>query len=300
MRVSYSPAYHVPLPEGHPFPMAKFPALHRILLRDGLIREADVVEPDPAGWSDLRLVHTEGYLRRLRGGDLGAEGERRLGLPWSEALVRRSRLAVQGTLNAAWMAIRDGVAANLAGGTHHAFPDRGQGYCVLNDVAVTVRVLRRARWVRRALVIDLDVHQGDATAHVFRRARGVYTCSLHGARNYPFRKRRSSLDVPLPDGTADGAYLDAVEEALGRAFEAAVPDLVFYLAGVDPAEGDRYGRLSLTPAGLRDRDACVLEACARREVPAVLLLSGGYASTPARTADLHAQAHRAAREVFGR
>lgn len=300
MRVSYSPAYFVPLPEGHPFPMGKFPALHRILLRDGLLRESEVVEPREADWNDLELVHTARYLDTLRRGALDARARRRMGLPWSEGLVRRSRLAVQGTLNAAWMALRDGVAANLAGGTHHAFPDRGEGFCVLNDVAVAIRVLERARWVRRVLVVDLDVHQGDGTARIFGGEReDVTTFSVHGARNYPFRKEPSTLDVALPDGTGDEAYLDALRRGLREALGRAGPDLVFYLAGVDPAAGDRYGRLALSREGLAARDRVVLEACAARGIPVTLLLSGGYARTPQETADLHAVTHRVARDVFG-
>lgn len=300
MRVSYAPGYFVPLPEEHPFPMGKFPALHRILLGEGLIRESDVVEPGEADWHELELVHTPDYLEALRRGGLDRTTIRRMGLPWSPGLVRRSRLAVQGTLNAAWMALRDGRAANLAGGTHHAFPDRGEGYCVLNDVAVTIRVLQRERWIRRTLVVDLDVHQGNGTARIFAGESGtVYTYSVHGARNYPFRKAPSSLDVGLPDGTGDRGYVGTLEDTLPRAFEAADPDLVFYLAGVDPARGDRYGRLALTREGLAARDRVVLDACARRAVPVTLLLSGGYARSPEETADLHAVTHRVAREVFG-
>lgn len=299
MRISYAPDYFVPLPEGHPFPMGKFPALHRILLDEGLLVPGDVVEPGEAPWSDLRLVHTAGYLDLLRTGRLDRRAQRRMGLPWSERLVRRSRLAVQGTLNAAWMALRDGVAANLAGGTHHAFSGHGEGFCVLNDIAVAVRVLRRAGWTRRTLVVDLDVHQGNGTASVLGGLPDVYTVSIHGARNYPFEKVPSTWDVGLEDGTGDRSYLEALEETLGLAFEEARPDLVFYLAGVDPVVGDRYGRLAVTRPGLLRRDRAVLEACARRDVPVTLLLSGGYARTDEETADLHAVAHRAAAEVFG-
>jgi len=297
VRVSYSPGYFVPLPDGHPFPMAKFPELRRILREEGLIDDSDVMEPEPADWSDLRLVHGREYLDALRRGELGRRAERRLGLPWSPRLVRRSRLAVQGTLDAAWAAIRDGRAANLAGGTHHAFPDRGEGFCVLNDVAVAIRVLRDSRWIRRSLVVDLDVHQGNATAAVFREDEAVFTYSVHGARNYPFVKEVSTRDVPLADGTGDDGYLEALVSSLPAAFRRAEPDLVFYLAGVDPVVGDRFGRLALTPEGLAARDRYVLELAERNSVPIVLLLSGGYASTAARTAELHAVVHREARRL---
>ena len=299
MRASYGPGYFVPLPEGHPFPMAKFPALHQLLLREGLLRSDDVVAPRPADWADLLRVHTPAYLQRLAEGALSRQEERRMGLPWSGRLVRRSRLAVQGTLNAALMALQDGAAANLAGGTHHAFPTRGEGFCVLNDVAVAIRVLQRARWIRRALIVDLDVHQGNGNAAFFADDDAVFTFSMHGAKNYPFRKPPSSLDVGLPDGTGDDAYLDALRRHLPAALDAARPDLVFYLGGIDVRAGDRYGRLALTRAGLHARDGYALETIRHRGAPIALLLSGGYAPTPEETADLHAVQHREAARVFG-
>jgi len=297
--VSYSPGYAVPLPEGHPFPMSKFPALHRILLEEGLLRPEDVVDPWEADWRDLRLVHSSDYLGALADGTLDRAAERRLGLPWSRPLVRRSRLAAQGTLNAAQMALEDGVAANLAGGTHHAFAAHGEGFCVLNDVGVAIRVLQREVWIRRALVVDLDVHQGNGTASIFAGDNSVFTFSIHGEKNFPFRKAASSLDLGLPDGTGDEEYLRVLRAHLPGVVEAARPDLVFYLAGVDPLAGDRFGRLSLTPAGLALRDATVLEEMRGRGLPVVLVLSGGYARTPGTTALMHAIVHREARRVFG-
>ncbi len=299
MRVSYSESYYVPLPSGHPFPMGKFPALHRILLEEGLIEPEDVVEPRQADWADLLLAHTRPYLAALAGGTLDRLAERRMGLPWSKQLVVRSRRAVQGTLNASLMALHDGIAANLAGGTHHAFPGHGEGFCVLNDVAVAVRALKRAHWIRRTLVVDLDVHQGNGTAAVLAGEEAAYTFSMHGARNYPFNKVASSLDVGLPDRTSDAPYLEALARHLPLALEAARPDLVFYLAGIDVMEGDRFGRLGLSRAGLHARDRYVLETVHRSGAALVLLLSGGYAETPEATADLHAVVHREARHVYG-
>ncbi|PSR00104.1 MAG: histone deacetylase [Bacteroidetes bacterium QS_9_68_14] len=298
MRASYCDGYYVPLPEGHPFPMAKFPALHRRLLGEGLLDESEVIAPRPADWPALLRVHTAGYLSALAKGQLAERAERRMGLPWSRRLVRRSRLAVQGTINAALMALEDGVAANLAGGTHHAFPGYGEGFCVLNDVAVAIRLLRRARWIERALVVDLDVHQGNANAAFFADTDAVFTFSLHGAKNYPFEKPPSSLDVGLPDDPGDDAYLAALRAHLPGAIERAQPDLVFYLGGIDVAAGDRYGRINLTREALRIRDRYALSELAAGGAPVTLLLSGGYAETPAATADLHAEMHRAAREVF--
>lgn len=279
--------------------MGKFPALYRILRREGLVREQDVLAPDRASWNDLLLVHTPGYLARLDRGRLGRRAQRRMGLPWSRGLVRRSRLAVQGTVDAARMALEDGIAANLAGGTHHAFPDRGEGFCVLNDVAVAVRLLRRSGRARRILVLDLDVHQGNGTAAALSDEPGVTTFSLHAEKNYPWRKVPSTRDAGLPDGTGDEAYLRALADELPGLLERSRTDLAFYLAGVDPAAGDRYGRLSLTREGLRRRDRLVLRSLREAGVPVTLLLSGGYAATPEETADLHAEAHRAAAEVWG-
>lgn len=297
MRVSYCDGYAVPLPDGHAFPMGKFPALRRILERDGVLCPANVVEPKEASWGDLALVHTETYLHKLRTGAFDRPEIRRLGLPWSEALVRRSRLAVRGTVNAAWMALEDGVAANLAGGTHHAFPDHGEGFCVLNDIGVAVRTLRRGAWIQRALIIDLDVHQGNGTAAVFADDPETFTFSMHGENNYPFRKTPSDLDVGLPDGADDEAYLTALQEALPRVFDRARPDLILYLGGVDVVEGDRFGRLALTRDGVEARDRIVIDMARAEKVPLTLLLSGGYAATPEETAELHAIAHQAAASV---
>jgi acetoin utilization deacetylase AcuC-like enzyme len=269
--------------------MGKFPALHRVLLAERVVREEDVVVPREADWSDLLLVHTRDYLARLAAGELGRQEERRMGLPWSPALVRRSRLAVQGTINAAFAALHDGVAGNLAGGTHHAMPGHAEGFCVLNDVAVAIRVLQRSQWLRRVLVVDLDVHQGNGNAAFFTSDADVFTFSMHGDRNYPFRKPPSDLDVALRDGTADDEYLHTLAHHLPRVIDLARPDLVVYLGGIDVLAGDRFGRLALTRDGLASRERFVIETIHRqRGLPLVLLLSGGYASTPEETADLHA------------
>lgn len=299
MRVSYDAGYYVPLPPRHPFPMGKFPALHSLLLREGLIRPEDVVTPRQADWADLLLVHTPDYLTKLASGTLDKKAERRMGLPWSPELVIRSRLAVQGTINAAFMALEDGIAANLAGGTHHAFPDHGEGFCVLNDVAIALRVLERSGWIRRALVIDLDVHQGNGTASIFADDDMAFTFSVHGERNYPFPKPASSLDIGLPDGTGDDVYLDLLARTLPEVIDKSRPDLVIYLAGIDVLAGDRFGRLSLTREGLHARDGYVLETLYQAGLPVTLVLSGGYAPSPEQTADLHAIAHREARRVYG-
>jgi acetoin utilization deacetylase AcuC-like enzyme len=294
MRVAYHPDYFVRLPAGHPFPMAKYPLLHERLLATGVMSAADIVVPREAAPEDLALVHTADYLQRLAAGSLGAAEVRRIGVPWSAALWRRSRLAVQGTIEASRAALSDGLAGNLAGGTHHAFADHGEGFCVLNDVAVAVRVLQRDRRIATALVVDLDVHQGNGTAAIFEGDPSVFTFSMHGERNYPARKMQSRLDVGLRDGMEDEEYLELLAGHLSRVLESFTPDLVFYLAGVDPAQGDRYGRLKLSDEGIRRRDRHVLETCLGGGRPTVITIAGGYAATPERTAELHSIVFREA------
>ena len=295
MRVSYHPDYYVELPPTHPFPMSKYPRVFERLRADGVVTEREVMQPEEAPLERLARVHAAEYLAKLESGTLSDQEVRRLGVPWSPRLWRRSRLAAAGTLLAARAALEDGLAGNVAGGTHHAFADRGEGFCVLNDVAVAIRALQDAGEARRALVVDLDVHQGNGTAAIFEGDPDVFTLSLHGERNYPSRKMRSTLDVGLPDGTGDEAYLAALERALAAALSSFEPDVVFYLAGVDPAAGDRYGRLALTDDGLRRRDRHVVRELRGRGLPVVLLLAGGYASSAERTAELHANTfHEAA------
>ena len=296
MRVSYSPGYCISLPEGHPFPMTKFSCLHSILLDEGLLSLEDIYEPNEISWKDLSRVHSVDYLEKLRNGDLSRSEERRLGLPWSDALVRRSRLAVQGTLMAARMALEDGISANLAGGTHHAFPDHGEGFCVLNDMAVTTKILFQEDNIRRALIIDLDVHQGNGTAAAFREDLDTFTFSMHCAKNYPFIKENSNLDVELNEGAGDAEYLNVLNTHLSKVLEKAQPDVVFYLAGVDVVAGDRYGRINLSREGLRKREKFVVSLIRELSLPMVILMAGGYAPTPEMTADLHADIHRIAQE----
>jgi acetoin utilization deacetylase AcuC-like enzyme len=286
MRVSFHPDYRADLPASHPYPMGKYPLLHERLLTAGLITAADVDTPEEAPLAMLARVHTRDYLDRLAGDALSAAEQRRLGLPWSARLWRRARLAVHGTWLAAEAALREGLAANLAGGTHHAFAGHGEGFCVLNDVAIAIRRLQAEQRAARALVVDLDVHQGNGTASIFADAPDVYTLSLHGERNYPARKARSTLDVGLPDGAGDAAYLAALDGALGTALAAGPFDIAFFVAGVDVVAGDRYGRLAVSVEGLHRRERLVLTAL--RTLPTVIVLGGGYAATSLHTAQLHA------------
>lgn len=297
MRVHFHDDYVVPLPEGHAFPMRKFRILRDILVREGMVAAQDIVAPPEAPWELLALAHSGDYLAKLRDGTLTHDEVRRLGLPWSPALVVRSRRATMGTLMAAQAALEDGIAANLAGGTHHARHGHGEGYCVINDVVVAIRALARTGRAARALVIDLDVHHGNGNAELLAGDPGAFTFSMHGARNYPLQRPPSTLDVELPDRTGDDPYLDALDRHLPGCFDRAQPQVAFYLAGVDVVEGDRFGRLSLTREGLAARDRRVLAEAARRGVPLVLVLAGGYAQTPEDTADLHAEVHRQARAL---
>jgi acetoin utilization deacetylase AcuC-like enzyme len=306
--VSYHPDYVIPLPEGHAFPMRKYEFLHAILAAEGLLGPWNEHRPAEVPWETLALAHDEAYLAKLRDGTLSAEEERRIGMQWSDRLVRRARLAVQGTIDAAEAALRgrDRLAANLAGGTHHALRDAGEGYCTLNDVAVAVRFMQREYGVGRVLVVDLDVHHGNGTAAIFTGDPSVFTFSMHGAKNFPLKKPPSSLDVPLPDGLGDDDYLATLEEHLPRAVECANADIAFYLAGVDVAKGDRFGRLALSEAGIAMRDRLVLERVWGQGIATCMTLSGGYATgvdgrtSSQRTAELHAIAHREANAALRR
>jgi acetoin utilization deacetylase AcuC-like enzyme len=296
MKVFYTPRYYADIGEGHVFPIRKFELVRDRLLGEGTLAPSEIIEPQPASIGDVLLVHTEDYVMRLRAGSLTPRELRRLGLPWSKALVRRAFLATGGTLAAARAALDAGIASNLAGGTHHAFPDHGEGFCVLNDVAVTIRALRRDKLIERAAVVDCDVHQGNGTATIFEGDAGVYTFSVHGAKNYPVFKARSTLDVELPDGTGDEEYLRTLAEHLPRVL-AHRPDIVFYLGGADPYAGDKLGRLSLSIAGLRARDEFVLSACEARGVPVVTVMSGGYAADIKDTVEIHCNTIRAAKAL---
>lgn len=296
-QIFYSPYYYADIGEGHVFPIRKFEIAKDILLGEGTIGTEQIVEPSEADREDLLLVHTADYIDRLTRGALTAKEIRKLGLPWSRSLVRRSFHAISGTINAAKVAVKTGISSNLAGGTHHAYPDRGEGYCVLNDVAVAIRVLQRDGLARRALIIDLDVHQGDGTAFIFGSDSEVFTFSMHGAKNYPLFKQTSSLDIELADATTDDEYLSILSEALPRLM-LHDPDVIFYLAGADPYENDKLGRLKLTIEGLSRRDEMVLEFARSAGIPIVTTMSGGYAKDIADTVEIHCNTIRAAKKIF--
>jgi len=296
-RIFYSPYYYADIGENHVFPIRKFELVRDKLLKEGTLRLSEIVEPQPAKIEDVLLVHTEDYIMRLRSGTLTTREIRRLGLPWSKSLVRRSFLACSGTINAARHALRNAAASNLAGGTHHAFPDRGEGFCVLNDVAVAIKVLQKENLARRFLIVDCDVHQGNGTAFIFKNDADVFTFSMHGAKNYPLFKETSSLDIELPDKTTDDEFLHILNEALPEIFRHE-PDLVFYLGGADPFEKDQLGRLGLTIEGLRRRDEAVLKFARDEQIPVVTVMSGGYAPDINDTVEIHCNTIRAVKEVF--
>jgi acetoin utilization deacetylase AcuC-like enzyme len=277
MFVTYHPGYVVDIGAGHRFPMQKYGLVYQTLVTEGSLRQEQILQPEPATVADLLLVHTCDYVERFLAGNMHASEMRRLGFPWSPLLARRARLAVQGTITASTMALSHGLAANLAGGSHHAFADHGEGFSVFNDMAIAIRVLQRDYGLQRAAVIDCDVHQGNGTAQIFAGDTSVFTCSLHGEKNYPFHKATSSLDIALPDGTGDAAYLAALQTHIPPMLERFRPDMVWYLAGADPYAGDKLGRLSLSLQGLRQRDTYVLEVCRRARLPVVITLGGGYA-----------------------
>jgi acetoin utilization deacetylase AcuC-like enzyme len=276
--------WSIPLPDGHRFPISKYSLLRQRVEADGVV----VRESDAVAWEWLAAVHEDELLERIRGGTLSLREQRGLGLPWSAALVERSRRSVGGTYGAALQALERGIGMNLGGGTHHAGRDYARGYCLFNDVAVTAARLRAEGLARRVLVVDCDVHQGDGTAHILGPDPDAFTLSLHGARNYPFERIPSDLDVDLPSGTRDAAYLAALSDALDAAIPAARADLAFFLAGADPWEGDRLGRLSLTKAGLRARDEHVLSRLIETGAAVVVVLAGGYAPDVNDTVDINA------------
>jgi len=298
MHALYSDHYVIELPPNHSFPIEKYRLIRERLLAEGTLRPEELIEPTLADPRDICLVHTGEYWARLSAGTLPADAIRRLGFPWSESLVRRSRASVQGTLTAARIAIREAVGVNLAGGTHHAFSDRGEGYCVLNDIAIAIRVLQRDRWMQRMAIVDCDVHQGNGTAAIFAGEPDVFTFSIHGANNYPLHKVPGTLDIDLPDGTGDDEYLIALQPAVSRVLAEFQPGLVFYLAGADAHEGDRIGRLRLSHDGLRQRDELVLGACREARVPVAVTMGGGYGRDLDDTVEAHCSTVRTARALF--
>lgn len=287
MKTYCSDHFVLPLPEGHKFPMEKYTLLRQRLLAEGVVRPEDLRVPERASDAQLVRAHDADYVRRVTTGTLSEPEIRRIGFPWSPAMVERSRRSAGATIEACRAAWEDGVAVNLAGGTHHAFRDRGEGFCVFNDAAVAARATQADGRARRIVILDCDIHQGNGTAAIFRDDPTVFTFSIHGASNFPYRKEASDLDVALPDRTGDAEYLEALNRGLAEAIERAEADAAIYLSGADPLEGDRFGRLALTKDGIRERDRRVLAACLDAGLPLAVCMGGGYGKDVHDSVDVH-------------
>ena len=292
----YHPDYVTPLPPGHRFPMPKFGILRDLLIDRGIAKPGQFHEPAIADRALLSLVHDHGYIDAFLSGSIAAEAVRRIGLPWSEGLVKRTCTAVGGTLLTCELALRHGLACNVAGGTHHAHRGFGSGFCIFNDMAVAAAALLARGAVDQVLILDLDVHHGDGTATIFAGDPRVFTFSMHCEKNFPSRKPPSDLDVPLPRGMGDGEYLDTLARHLPWLLEQVEPDLVIYDAGVDVHRDDRLGYLDLTDQGLYDRDRYVIEQCRSHNIPTACVIGGGYDKDHTKLAWRHATVHRAARD----
>lgn len=296
--VIYHPDYVTPLPEGHRFPMPKFKLLRDLLVRDGVISQEQIYQPGRPLQEWLELVHEKDYVRAYCEGHLDGKAQRRIGLPWSQGLVRRTCTAVGGTILTAKLALNHGIACNTAGGTHHAFPSYGSGFCIFNDIAIAARLLKNQNLLNTILVVDLDVHQGDGSAWIFRHDPSVFTFSMHCAVNFPGRKQISDLDVPLDEGTEDDEYLAKLAAHLPELLTQVNPDLVLYDAGADPHRDDRLGKLALTDEGLYRRDSYVLETCVKAGYPVACVIGGGYGKDMKALIYRHSYLHRAAVEVY--
>ncbi len=287
MKAFYSDHFILPLQEGHQFPIQKYELLRLHAIERGLLRPEDLQAPEAASDEQLMRVHTAEYLEKVKSGGLTEREIRRIGFPWSLELVERSRRSVGGTIAAARAALGDGAAVNLAGGTHHAYPDHGEGFCVFNDAAVATRAMQTEGYASRILIIDTDVHQGNGTAAIFYQDDSVFTFSIHGAKNFPFHKEPGDLDIALDDGAGDEVFLKELAAGLERSIDRANADLIIYVSGADPFHGDRLGRLDMTKAGLRARDRMVYETCFQAGLPAATVMAGGYGKDIADTVEIH-------------
>jgi acetoin utilization deacetylase AcuC-like enzyme len=298
LKIAWSPAYHHPLPEGHRFPMEKYTLLPEQLLYEGTCTEANFFAPPLPPESLITRTHDEVYWQKLKTLSLSPQEIRRTGFPLSEGLVQREIRIANGTVLCTQFAREFGIAMNIAGGTHHAFTDRGEGFCLLNDIAVAANYLLDKDLSEKILVIDLDVHQGNGTAQIFRDEPRVFTFSIHGANNYPLHKEQSDLDIPLPDKTGDADYLQVLQEILSRLLDEQQPDFIFFLSGVDVLATDKLGKLALTREGCKERDRIVLQTCFTQKLPVVVSMGGGYSAKISDIVEAHANTFRLAQAVF--
>lgn len=299
MKLFYTDIFVLPLPPGHHFPMEKYRLLRERIVHEGIARAEDFYIPHAATDEEITRCHDPAYLSRFVNGELTAQEIRRLGLPWSERLVERARRSSGATVDACRAALREGCAVNLAGGTHHAFRDYGEGYCVFNDSAIAARAMQAEGLVRRVVIIDCDVHQGNGTAALLSDDPSIFTFSIHGRKNFPHDKEKSDLDIDLEDATDDDAYLEALALGVRKAGERSRPGLAIYLAGADPYVDDTFGRLALSKQGLAARDRYVLTWCAQRDIPVAITMAGGYARHVQDTVDIHVQTIKTAAGIAG-
>ena len=297
MKLYYCDPFDIPLPESHRFPLEKYTLLRKQLTGDGSVDPRDFHLAKAATRDDILRVHDAGYIRKLEQGNLSAKEMRRIGFPWSPQLVERAKRSAGATVQACRSALNDGLAASLSGGTHHAFKNHGEGYCILNDTVIAARTLQARTETWQILILDCDVHQGNGTAALVADDPNLLTVSIHGKNNFPYRKEKSDLDIELNDHTGDTEYLHALRSGLDRSLEMIEPELVIYLAGADPYHDDRFGRLALTKSGLADRDRLVLEQFAAKHIPVAITMAGGYARHIQDTVDIHVQTIQIALEV---
>jgi acetoin utilization deacetylase AcuC-like enzyme len=298
LKIAWNSMYCHPLPEGHRFPMVKYELIPEQLLYEGTITEENIFSPKPVIVPHILETHMADYWEKLDKGTLTAQEIRRMGFPYSKGLVERECIITGGTLQCCSHAIDNGVSMNVAGGTHHAFADRGEGFCLLNDIAVAAKILLKQQMTKQILVIDLDVHQGNGTASIFRDDNRVFTFSMHGKKNYPMHKEKSDLDIALEDGTNDTTYLNILSEKLPQLFDMVQPDFAFFLSGVDVLESDKLGRLGMSIKGCKNRDEMVLKICKQHQIPLVISMGGGYSSKLSDIVEAHANTYRAAQEIY--
>jgi len=298
LKIAFHPIYKHPLPEGHRFPMEKYDLLPKQLLHEGTCEDENFFKPYLIDESLILRVHTAAYVERLKNLDLSKKEIRVSGFPLSQELVDREQIIAQGTIDACKFALEYGVSMNIAGGTHHAFSDRAEAFCLLNDQAIAARYLQDQNLAQKILIIDLDVHQGNGTAEIFQNDDSVFTFSMHGKGNYPFRKETSDLDIEIPDGTGDEAYLRQLKEVLPELIERTKPDFIFYLCGVDILETDKLGRLSCTIHGCKERDRFVLQTCHDLQIPVECSMGGGYSKEIKYIIEAHANTYRATQQIY--
>lgn len=298
LKIAYHPIYRHPLPEGHRFPMEKYELLPKQLLHEGTCTAENFFEPAPALDEDILRVHTVNYLRSLKELTIDARAIRKTGFPLSQILVDREIIIAGGTIEASKYALQYGIAMNIAGGTHHAYSGHGEAFCLLNDQAIAARFLQHNNLTKKILIVDLDVHQGNGTAEIFKDDGSVFTFSMHGKNNYPFRKERSNLDIPLPDGIGDVEYLKFLKETLPHLIEQQQPDFIFYLSGVDIISSDKLGKLGCSIDGCRERDRYVLQLCCDQNIPVQVSMGGGYSPDIKTIIEAHANTFRLAQEIW--